>query len=275
MKRIYNTKGESLGLNGYYGKITELILEGNHDLVIEVANNLNSLFEFYDFLDVSGYTGNYLTLNPMNPVPLKRDVKRKRGWKPTLEEYVQDSEKPVNKLIGKASNVLHRHNCKKLGYGTYMGNALSDEDLSFVIETVNPENPVYVNAGSIGIVLSYFPKDWTRGKGRLPKKNDAEYKDAIMRMADVWADNLSKTSIKHVILSDHILNNDSEEMKKFVRENGHGYDACFDHVSEDLYVHLMNRFNNYGWKSNDIIATETQGMGNRLDGAYKVLDLKR
>lgn len=227
----------------YLAEAAKMVVKKRHDLVIEVANPVNGDW-FYHSLRHKHYRGKYIALNNDHSAPIKPDAtrKRKRRILPSLE----DSLKPKYKILYGLSNALYGDILSgKIGCGMFRGNAVSDKDISDVIEIVKPETPVYVANRAIGAILG-DPETIEKWAG----KNACD--GGEFSVAEVWAENLSNTPIKRALLSDYVLSQDSPRIKIEMEESGRNYFTDVGMVSENLYSALLGNFEGRGWKIRDI-----------------------
>ncbi len=240
--------------------MAELVIEGNHDLVIEVANAIDSDV-FYQTLVNEDYKGNYLALNPFHANQLRKFNGETKFW-PSLETTLEHENSGINKFLRSLSGKKYYG---EIGRGMFHGDALSNKDIEDVIDLIKPENPVYVTNNAIGIILSYRPKEWVGYEQHGFSKNY----EGLSKMADVWAQNLTKTPLKRALMSDYILNSESPKVAAVMNEKGHNYWASYSGVSEALYFDLLDKFRNKGWKISE------KPLAKSDYSEFKILELSR
>ncbi len=239
-------KGSVAEKNAYFDTIAKLLVDGNHGLIIEVVPPLPN--PFYKSLERAGYEGKYLSLHPDSSIEI---IHSDDEAIQSLETLMTSKRRYLSELW---SGLRKEKVCEDLGFNySFRGDAISDKDISDVIYLVKPENPVYVANFAIGTVLGSDESAELHDKSDLSEKSD------------VWARNLTKMPLNHVMMSDYILNSDGLEAPI----ESSGYYAGDEGISENVYSNLLDMFKDYGWNVDEISVTESE------KSVLKIIDLKR
>jgi len=174
--------------------MAKLITENNHDLVIEVGNQVKStrhrkieaeadvhshLVQEYD------WTGKYVTVNPEGGMNQKYKAGKKSKRLRTriitaindLIPYLEKNPQP---------DPVHTR-----------GDEMDYEHINKILEITKPENPVYVVNGSVGSIL----QDKSSSNKRVWQVKGHDLAKSI----EIWINNITKTTLSFAYFSESVI----------------------------------------------------------------------
>jgi len=191
------------------------IHQEDYDFVIETANAQGE-HKTYDILRRRyGWGGKYVTINPGD----------------SLEKHLEEPSEVQ-------------------GFSPIIGDGIDSDLLIRIIKQHKPKNPVYIVNMAIGIMLSYRTNQWIpelkNREDSFLANNDCPL--ALRRMAEIWGDNLTRTPINNLMMSDFIALGSREIHTPSISDyRESGLFASWGGVNRLMYSILMNKFNQKGW----------------------------